>query len=71
MRSCKSGVNMVYRLLAVLFLITASIITRAQDLPCDGTDPYTTCPLDTWIVVLVVIAGLFTAVHLHRKQKAL
>jgi hypothetical protein len=29
------------------------------------------CPLDTWVIGLVVIAVIFTAVHLHRKQKSL
>lgn len=39
---------------------------------CDGNDGGPDgCPLDTWVIVLVVIAVIFTAIHLHRKQKSL
>ncbi|MCR8557687.1 hypothetical protein KXD93_08545 [Mucilaginibacter sp. BJC16-A38] len=27
------------------------------------------CPLDTWVIVLSVIALVFAAIHLHKKQK--
>jgi hypothetical protein len=65
----KGGVNTLYKLVTVLLLIILPIITRAQDLPCDGTDPYTTCPLDSWVIVLVAIGGFLGATHLKRKQK--
>ncbi len=59
---CMRGLNTFYRLTAVIFLLTVTpLISKAQDLPCDGTDPYTTCPLDSWVLVAVVIAGLFAA----------
>jgi hypothetical protein len=68
MSNRKAGVNTFYKIVTVLILITLPIITRAQDLPCDGTDPYTTCPLDSWVVVLVIIAGLFGALHLRGRK---
>lgn len=72
MRNCESGLNIVYRLLIALFFIAAPIIGKAQDLPCNDADPFeNNCPLDTWVIALVVIAGIFAALHLHRKQKSL
>jgi hypothetical protein len=73
MRSCKSALSSVYRLLFVLFLIGTPLLSKAQaDQGCSGQDVYDgNCPLDTWVIVLVVIAGLFTAIYLHRKQKSL
>jgi len=72
MRNCKSGLNIIYSLLIALFFIAAPVIGKAQDLPCDGQDPFdNNCPLDTWVIVLVIIAGIFTAIRLHRKQKSL
>ena len=38
-------------------------------LPCDPDDP--NCPLDTWVIVLVVMAVIFAVTQLHRKQKSL
>jgi hypothetical protein len=35
----------------------------------DPTDPYTTCPLDTWVWVLVIGAVIFGAVKLNQKRK--
>lgn len=57
---------------SVLILTLISVVTAsAQGLPCGGDDPDATCPLDTWVVVLVVAASLFAAYTLYRKQAAL
>lgn len=63
-------------LFATLSVLLLNIITVLADpfdggdpLPCDPDDP--NCPLDTWVVFLVVIAVIFTVIHLHRKQKSL
>lgn len=38
--------------------------------PCGlNDDDNTDCPLDTWVVVLAIIAVIFTAIHLHKKKK--
>lgn len=37
-------------------------------IPCD---PDVNCPLDTWVIVLVAMAGIFALIHLRRKQKSL
>jgi hypothetical protein len=57
---------------SAFILILISVITaHAQGLPCGGDDPDATCPLDTWVVVLVVAASLFAAYTLYRRQNAL
>jgi hypothetical protein len=38
---------------------------------CDNPDPFDPCPLDTWVIVLVLIALAFTVFHLRKKQKSL
>ena len=64
------------RLSLVFGLLLLSVTTFAQDcsegpgLP--GIDPDAVsngCPLDTWVVALVVIAGLFFTYNLYKKQK--
>ena len=60
----------------ITFLIISPIVTLAQgpggDLPCGGDDPLNSdCPLDTWVIVLVIIALTFTVFHLRKKQKSL
>lgn len=59
--------------ISALILTLISVITaHAQiGLPCGGDDPDATCPLDTWVVVLVVAASLFAAYTLYRRQATL
>lgn len=54
-------------LAASIFLPAASF---AQDLPCNGDDPYGNCPLDTNVWLLVVLALFAGAVFLYKQQKA-
>ncbi len=64
--------------LSLLFsLLLLSVTTFAQDcgdgpgLP--GIDPDAVsngCPLDTWVVALVVLAGVFFTYNLYKKQNA-
>jgi hypothetical protein len=60
------------------FFITALVFAASTlscfaqlDSPCDAADGDAVCPLDTWVIVLVVAALAFTATHLYRKQKSL
>jgi hypothetical protein len=56
---------------SVLILLCFPSVIFAQDLPCEGGDPFSSpCPLDTWVIVLAVIAAVFAGIHLYRKQKA-
>jgi hypothetical protein len=58
---------------ALIVLMLSAVIAFAQGgpgEPCGGTDPDATCPLDSWVMVLAVIAVVFASVHLYRKQKA-
>jgi len=58
--------------LSVLVLTLISVITaNAQGLPCGGDDPDATCPLDTWVIVLVVVSSVFAAFTLFRRKKAI
>jgi hypothetical protein len=58
--------------LGVYLLITTNCLADPGDGNCDdnngGPDG---CPLDTWVIILVIIAVTFTAMHLYRKQKSL
>lgn len=56
----------------ILGLLLLNIVNAyAQgDLPCDGGDIDNPCPLDTWVMVLVVPAVLFAVFHLYRQQKS-
>ncbi|HWZ03224.1 MAG TPA: hypothetical protein VNX40_06395 [Mucilaginibacter sp.] len=54
----------------VLFILNSSVLFAQPGEPCGGTDPDATCPLDTWVIVLAIIALIFGAYHLYRKQKS-
>jgi hypothetical protein len=66
------------KLAAFSFFLLTSLSVFAQDcsdgpgLPGDDPDAHPVggngCPLDTWVIVLVAVALLFTVWHLHRKQ---
>jgi hypothetical protein len=47
-----------------------SVITaNAQGLPCGGDDPDATCPIDSWVIVLVAIASFFAVYTLLTRKK--
>jgi len=55
--------------LGTLILVLLSIASAcAQGLPCGGDDPDATCPLDTWVIILVIVASAFAAYTLYRRQ---
>ncbi|MDB5135457.1 MAG: hypothetical protein JWP37_2060 [Mucilaginibacter sp.] len=55
----------------VFVLLMLSIATaHAQGLPCGGDDPDATCPLDTWVIVLVIASSIFVAFRLYRRQRS-
>jgi hypothetical protein len=69
MRWCKA-IGLLFTFLLI------SVITMAQDcgdgpgLPGQDVDAATNgCPLDTWVIVLVGAALIFTTVQLYRKQQ--
>jgi len=56
----------------LIVLLVGVVNAFAQtNLPCTDTDPDATCPLDTWVIVLVIAASIFAAYTLYRKQSAL
>ncbi|MFI5160140.1 MAG: hypothetical protein ACHQHN_02635 [Sphingobacteriales bacterium] len=60
----KAGIS-----LSVLLLLSV-ITAHAQGLPCGGDDPDATCPLDTWVVVLVIASSVFAAFTLLKRKRA-
>jgi hypothetical protein len=58
----------------VLFLLLINVVTAYAQLgpPNCGTvdDPDAPCPLDTWVIVLVVAFALFAAYKLQQRKKA-
>jgi len=64
-----------YKVITVTVIFLFSIATAfAQQVPCSGDpddedyDP-NGCPLDTWVLLLVVIALILTVIHLNRRRK--
>ena len=56
----------------LVFFLMAIVTAVAQTtVPCDDADPDANCPLDTWIVVLVIMASAFAAYSLYRRQNIL
>jgi hypothetical protein len=56
---------------SVFVLLLFSAAVHAQTLPCGGTDPDATCPIDTWVIVLVAAASLFSAYTLLKRKKGI
>jgi hypothetical protein len=54
--------------LVFVLLLISMVNAHAQGLPCGGDDPDAVCPLDTWVVVLVVAASMFAAFRLYTRQ---
>ena len=62
--------------LSVLLLLMTSITSvfaqpGGQQYCDDGVTPYTPdgCPIDTWVIVLVVAAGIFVGYKLYHRNK--
>jgi hypothetical protein len=78
--ACNKRLVFIYKIIGFIilsgYLLLLPIISFAQTgdgPPCDDSDPIDAgpdCPLDTWVIVLVVIALIFATIHLYRKQKS-
>ncbi|GAB2695122.1 hypothetical protein GCM10027037_18480 [Mucilaginibacter koreensis] len=61
--------------LTLLFILLASITFAQQpgDLPCEDADPtlgnVETCPLDTWVYVMITITVIPAVYHLYQQKK--
>ena len=54
----------------VFVLLLISVVTaHAQNLPCNGDDPDGPCPIDTWVIVLVLATSIFAALRLYNRKK--
>jgi hypothetical protein len=54
----------------ILLLLNSAVLYAQPGEPCAGVDPDSTCPLDTWVIVLAFVAIVFAAIHLSRKKAA-
>lgn len=63
-------IRKIFSTTLVLIMATLSCFAQLDD-PCDPVDNDSFCPLDTWVVILAVVAFAFAVIHLHRKQKAM
>ncbi|MHB8208574.1 hypothetical protein [Mucilaginibacter sp.] len=66
--------NKLLRFIFTAVMVMSPAILFAQDESCQGQDPTgnnTTCPLDTWVWMLVAAAAILGAVKLyaHKKNK--
>ena len=72
MRGCKNYLKFICGPLVALLLLMPTMTFAQGDPPADGCDPYDGCnvPLDTWVILLAVIAVAYGAYRLHSKQRA-
>ena len=58
----------------IIFLVFINLACFAQvSNPCGGSgdpDDPTTCPLDSWVMILVAAALIFVTLRLYKQQKA-
>jgi len=46
------------------------MVSKAQEASCEGdSNPYDSCPLDTWVWVLAVVVVTFVVINLKQKMK--
>jgi hypothetical protein len=59
---------------AVIGLLLISVISAYAQAgpitPCQADDNDGTCPLDTWVIVLVIFVSIFAAFRLYRRKKS-
>ena len=55
----------------ILLLIGTMTVSAQVTLPCEGTDiDSVACPLDSWVIALVIIASFLAAITLHRRKNS-
>jgi hypothetical protein len=70
-------ITKTFSLTFIFLLVSVStVLAQCEDettspggTPGDPDNPWVQCPLDTWVIVLVAAALIFTVIHLYRKQK--
>lgn len=69
----RKTINQSNRILLTFFMVMSPMLLLADDpgTPCDDSDPLdNNCPLDTWVIYMVILVLILTAIHLHKKQLA-
>ncbi|SEO31462.1 hypothetical protein SAMN05192574_10738 [Mucilaginibacter gossypiicola] len=66
----------IYKAITIIaiFLLSIATVFAQEEVPCgggpdDGDYDPNNCPLDTWVILLVVMALILTVIHLHRRRK--
>ena len=52
----------------LLLLINTVALYAQPGEPCAGTDPDATCPLDSWVIILALVAVVCAIIHLNRRR---
>jgi len=55
---------------ALLLTILSIVTANAQGLPCGGDDPDATCPIDSWVIILVAASSIFAIYTLLKRKKS-
>jgi hypothetical protein len=56
-------------LLTLCLVISPLLLLADPGAPCDDSEPLdNNCPLDTWIIYIVILVLILTAIHLKKKQ---
>jgi hypothetical protein len=69
----RSGFIGKFLFFSLLFIMPLTLLAQGQDdLPCgDQDNPFdTSCPLDTWVVILVIIFAILASYHLYSKGQS-
>lgn len=75
MMCAKAFYHLKQRSTALLILTIGLVISPAicfaqdPDNPCNGTDPFADCPLDSWVMVFSIIVLFLTSLHLYYQKK--
>jgi hypothetical protein len=64
---------MIKKAISILVILLLHLATYAQVInPCEGADAdSTTCPLDTWVYILVIAAVIYGAYRMYKKQRSI
>jgi len=54
----------------LLLMFNVAVVYAQLGNPCNDADPDVSCPLDTWVFVLVGASVIFATARLYRKQNS-
>ena len=63
-------IKIIFSVFVLLLVNTVNLFAQSDFNPCFGDDIDNPCPLDTWVIALVIAASLIAAVKLHRSKNS-